>query len=60
MLPMVLATNIQTFAIRHVNLTSQGLSCFLPLSDEGMANCVTHLANITDILNPLSPITLLS
>ena len=60
MLPMTLATSIRTFAIRLVNSTSPGLTCFFASIKKGMTNCAPHLPNITDILNPLSTIILSS
>ena len=50
-LPVTLSTCIPTFAIRLVN-------SFLPLVKEGMINCAPYVPNVSEILNPLSAITL--
>ena len=59
-LPVTLSTCIRTFAIRLVNSTSSGFNYFLPLVKEGMINCAPYVPNVSEILNPLSAITLSS
>ena len=59
-LAMTLSICIQTFAIRLVNSKSSGFNCFWPLVKEGMTNSAPYVPNASEILNPLSAITLSS